>query len=145
MANILQQPGPDGYALSVTREARTAGLVEEDAEGDPRRLAPVRVYAFDDLLLVVDRDQFDNAQIVELVTYAAEARDSIHQAIDASVTTYGGGQSYRIQLPPADDAGFEVGDELPCHPLPGLLVISPLDAGMVVPELERRRRRQANS
>lgn len=145
MANILQQPGPDGYALSVTREARTAGLVEEDAEGDPRRLAPVRVYAFDDLLLVVDRDQLDDTEIVELVTYAAEARDSIHQAIDASVTTYGGGRSYRVQLPPADDAGFEAGETLPCHPLPGLLVVSPLDAGMVVPSLERIRRKQLHS
>lgn len=63
----------DGLALQVTKPARSAGLVEEDADGDTRHRAAVVAYGFDDLILVLDRDtdRVPMADRAELVTLAA--------------------------------------------------------------------------
>ena len=45
MANSINTSA-GGLALQVTRQARSAGLVEEDAEGNATRHAPVYVYGY---------------------------------------------------------------------------------------------------
>lgn len=124
MANDIKMTG-EGYSLQVTREAREAELVEERPDGDVRRLADVRVHAFEDLLLVVDVDRVDDEHEADLVEVATRETGTAYQAINATVTTAGNG--YRVQLPPARDAGFREGDSAPAHPARGLLVIVPDD------------------
>ena len=122
MVNEIKHSGADGLALQITKPARSAGLVEENSEGEATSLADVRVYAFDHLLLVIDIDAVATEDITELVVAAARDTKSIHRAMDATVQIAGHG--YQVQLPPATDAGFTEGDQAPCHPAPGLLVIS---------------------
>ena len=99
MPNMIKESG-EGVALQVTKPARVAGLVNEDSEGEPTSLAAVRVYAFNNVLLVVDRDEMDT----QTVAVTAKDTKSIYQGIDASVQEAGNG--VKVQLPPADDAGF---------------------------------------
>ena len=122
MANKIKPSGADGLALQDTKPARAAGLVDENPDGDATYLADVRVYAFDQLLLVVNRDTVDTPAVTDLAVMAARDTDSIHRAMDASIQIAGNG--YQVQLPPATDAGFTEGDRAPCHPAPGVLVIS---------------------
>ena len=122
MANQIKASGADGVALQVTTPARAAGLVEEDNDGEATYLADVRVYAFDDHLLVVDLEAVTTAHTTELVVAAAQDTDSIYQAKDASVQIAGNG--YQVQLPTAEDAGFREGDSAPCQSARGILVIS---------------------
>ena len=122
MPNQIKTSGAAGFALQVTKPARAAELVDEDADGNAISLADVRVYAFDHLLLVVDLDAVSTEHTTELVIAAAQDTNSIHRAMDASVQIAGNG--YQVQLPPAEDAGFAVGDRAPCHPAPGVLTIS---------------------
>lgn len=96
--------------------------MEEDREGEATYLADVRVYAFDDLLLVVDLEAVTTEHTTELVVAAARDTDSIYQAMDASVQIAGHG--YQLQLPPAEDAGFREGDVAPCQSASGRLVVS---------------------
>ncbi len=126
MVNQIKASGTEGVALQITRPARAAGLVEETSDGEATYLGTVRVYAFDQLLLAVDTDAVSPKETAELVASAARDTDSIYRAMDASVQIAGNG--YQLQLPPARDAGFEIGDRAPCHPAPGLLVISRDDA-----------------
>lgn len=123
MANTIKPSGEDGLALQVTNPARSAGLVEETEEGDATYLADVRVYSFENLLLVVNRDTdeiADNA-VAELVASATRDTKSVYQAMNASLQIAGGG--YQVQLPPAEDAGFYQGHPAPIKSLPGLLII----------------------
>jgi hypothetical protein len=122
MANRIKSSGADGLALQVTKSARSAGLVEEDSEGDATYLADVRVFAFDHLLLVIDRTQVRTDDTAELVVAAAQDTKSMYRGIDATVQIAGNG--YQVQLPPAVDAGFSEGDRAPCHSAPGVLTIS---------------------
>ena len=122
MTNQIKASGADGVALQVTTPARAAGLVEEDNDGEATYLADVRVYAFDDLLLVVDLEAVTTAHTTDLVVAAAQDTDSIHRAMDASVQIAGHG--YQVQLPPAEDAGFREGDAAPCQSARGILAIS---------------------
>ena len=55
MPNKIKRSG-DGLALQVTKPARAAGLVEK-TDDELTRLADIRVFAFDGLLLVVDLDR----------------------------------------------------------------------------------------
>jgi hypothetical protein len=121
MVNKLKRSGADGYALQVTKQARTAGLVEEDSNGEATRRADVRVYSFDHLLLVVDIERVSDKHTSELVASAARDTKSVFQAIDAGVHHAGNG--YQVQLPPAEDAGFERGDKAPCRTARGILAI----------------------
>ncbi|WP_436348910.1 hypothetical protein [Natronorubrum sp. FCH18a] len=122
MANQIKSSGTDGLALQITKPTRAAGLVEEDADGEATALADVRVYAFDHLLLMVDLDTVSVGERAELVVAAAQDTNSVHRAMDATVRIAGHG--YQVQLPPAKDAGFSEGDRAPCHPAPGMIVIS---------------------
>jgi len=122
MANQIKASGADGVALQVTTPARSAGLVEENNDGEATYLADVRVYAFDDLLLVVDLEAVTTAHMTELVVAAAQDTDSIYRAMDASVQIAGNG--YQVQLPPAKDAGFCEGDAAPCQSAHGMIVVS---------------------
>ena len=100
-----------GVALQVKLPVRRAGLVEEDSEGAATYLAPVRVYAFKHLLLVIDRDRVEDEHIAEIVASANRDTRRINQAMDMSVSIDGHG--YLVQLPVAKDAGFEIGDSAP--------------------------------
>lgn len=122
MPNNIQESGADAVALQITKPARAAELVEVDSDGDPTYRAAVRVYAFDDVLLVVDRDRVDPAAVAELVATVARDTASIYQAVDAGVHVAGHG--YKVHLPMAADAGFDIGDTAPTHPAPNLLTIT---------------------
>lgn len=141
MANQLTTTG-DGLALQVTKPARSAGLVEEDADGDTRHRAAVVAYGFDDLILVLDRDtdRVPMADRAELVGLAASETESIYCGINTRIQHSGNG--YRVQVP-ATGTGFGAGDSLPCHAAPGLLVMAPLDADAGTRHLLETRRKQA--
>jgi len=141
MPNQLTTTG-DGLALQVTKPARSAGLVEEDADGDTISRSTVVAYGFDDLILVIDRDtgRVPMADRAEMVALAAQETDSIHRGIDTRIQHSGNG--YRVQVPTAG-TGFHAGDGLPCHAAPGLLVMAPLDASVGKRHLLETRRTQA--
>lgn len=120
--NRIKSSGVDGCSLQVTKEARTAGMVEEDNEGRAKRRADVRVFAFDGVLIIVDLDRVGDEEITELVTSAARDTKTIYRVGDSKIQIAGNG--YQVQLPPAEDAGFEIGDRAGCHPAPGLMVIT---------------------
>lgn len=65
MANQIKQSS-NGLAFQITNPARTAGLVEEDEDGNPERRADVRVFAFHGLLLFTDTDRVDGDNGAEL-------------------------------------------------------------------------------
>ncbi|WP_123619188.1 hypothetical protein [Halorubrum sp. CSM-61] len=141
MPNQLTHTG-DGLALQVTKPVRSAGLVEEDADGDTTHRASVVAYGFDDAILVLDRDtdRVPMADRAELVALAARETESIHRGIDTRIQYSGNG--YRVQVP-ATGTGLQSGDGLPCHAAPGLLVMAPLDAGVGTRHLLEARRTQA--
>jgi hypothetical protein len=122
VANQIKSSGEDGLALQVTKPARSAGLVEEDDEGEATFLAKVRVFSFDSLLLVVGLDSLSTEEVTELVVSATQDTKSIYRAMDATMQIAGNG--YQVQLPPAEDAGFDEGDRAPCQAAPGILLIS---------------------
>lgn len=120
MPNDIKQSA-DGLALQVTKPARKADLVLEDADGNATRRADVYVYGFDALLLVVDADQVAPAHRAELVASAARDTDTIHLGATATVSESGNG--YQVQLPGCESAGFSLGDSAPAVPAPGVLLI----------------------
>jgi len=120
MVNSVKERG-GGLALQVTREARDAGLVEENADGDATRLAGVYVYGFDGLLLVFDAERVSASDRAELVATATDDTNSIHRGETAELVVAGNG--YQVQLPGAESAGFDVGDTAPVVLSDGLLVI----------------------
>lgn len=140
MPNVLTNDG-HGLALQVTREARTAGLVEEDGEETSYR-ADVLVYAFEEVLLVCDRDtdRVSMADRIELVEILANSTGTIYRGAHGSVQHSGNG--YRVHLPPAQDAGFAAGDSIPAHPAPGILLIAPIDGDVPTRDILSIRRSQ---
>lgn len=98
-----------GVVRNTTTELKTAGFVETDADNEPTRLAPTRVRAYDRLLLVVDCERVADHEEAELDRVAADGTDSAYQAINGSVQT-SGNAGYKVQLPTAEDAGFQAGD-----------------------------------
>jgi len=120
--NQIKESGSDGLALQITEAARAAGMVEETNDGEASRRADVRVFAFDGVLLVVDLDRVPTEEIAELVASAARDTGSVYRAADSKIQIAGNG--YQVQLPPAGDAGFELGDRAGTHTAPGVLVIA---------------------
>lgn len=139
MPNKIKRSG-DGFALQVTKPARAAGLVEETNE-ESARFADIRVFAFDDHLLVVDIDRIIDENVVELATSAALDTVSIHRVTNALLQIAGNG--YQVQLPGAADAGFHVGDRAPCTPAPNLLVIAAEGSERVAADIVTIRKEQA--
>lgn len=144
MPNAIKQSG-EGLALQVTKPARAANLVEENPDGDATQRADVLVYAFDETLLVIDRERVSTADRAELVASAARDTESIYPAAGASLQVAGNG--YQVNLPLAEDAGFDEGDPAPVHPAPGLLVISTDEyhASRLAADLVRIRREQVST
>ncbi|WP_227378068.1 hypothetical protein [Haladaptatus halobius] len=139
MLNKIKHSG-DGLALQVTQPARAAELVEE-TDDETTRLANIRVFAFDKLLLVIDIDRVKNENVVELATSAALDTVTIHRVADASLQIAGNG--YQVQLPGAVDAGFHVGDRAPCTPAPNMLVIAAEESERVATDIATIRREQS--
>ncbi len=106
---------------NVTKPARAARLVEETNDDTAYRVN-IRVFAFDNLLLVIDIDRITDPNLVDLVTAVTLDTVSIHRVADASLQIAGNG--YQVQLPRVEAAGFQVGDRAPCTPAPNMLVIA---------------------
>lgn len=121
MPNKLKGSG-EGVALQVTKAAREAGLVNEDSRGKSMSLATVCVYSFNNVLLVVDREEMDTQTVADLLAVTAKDTKRIYRGVDASMEEVNDGVT--VQLPPADVAGFTVGDVAVAHPAPNLLVIT---------------------
>lgn len=119
--NRIKNSG-DGVALQITKAARSAGFVEETEDGNVTRRAEVRVFAVDGVLVVFDLERMSTAEISEIVISAASDTDSVYRAMDATVKRAGNG--FQVQLLPATDAGFEVGDRAGTHPATGMVVIA---------------------
>ncbi|WP_227379745.1 hypothetical protein [Haladaptatus halobius] len=98
------------------------------------------MFAFDDLLLAIGSDRITDEHIVELATTAARDTISIHRVTDASLQIAGNG--YQVQLPGAADAGFRVGDRVPCTPAPNILVIVAAGSERVAADIVTIRKEQ---
>ena len=98
-----------GVVRNTTTELKTASFVETNSDNEPTRLASTRVRAYDRLLLVVDREQVADHNEAELDRVAADGTSSAYQAINGSVQT-SSNAGYKVQLPTAEDAGFQAGD-----------------------------------
>lgn len=144
MASSIQEYVDGRHTLQATKYVRSAGLVEENAENEATYLADTRVYAFNDLLLVVDRDTacVPNDHVAELVASAARDSQTAFQAIDATVSIAGGG--YRVQLPPATDAGFHQDQTPQVQTAPGILVLHRTRSERLASDLVSIRRDQVN-
>lgn len=122
MANSIKAVR-DSPALQITKPARSAGLVEEDDEGETRYRAHVLLHAVDDIVLVIDRDRVDVEDRAELVRAAIEYQESSYRCSYTRIQHKGNG--YMVRLGPiAEDAGFEIGDTAPTSTAPGLLIIN---------------------
>lgn len=143
MGNSIKHSG-EGLALQITEDARSAGFVEENNEGEATSLADVRIHAFDDLLLVIDRDtdHVKTEGVAELVASAARDTKSVYRSMDASVQISGHG--YQTQLPPAEDAGFTEGRSTSVLTTPGMLVICRERSKRLADDLVSIRRDQVN-
>ncbi|TKX69256.1 hypothetical protein [Halorubrum sp. SP9] len=139
MPNTIKSTGADAVALQITREARSAGLVDE-RDGQAKRLAPVSIFGFDGLLLLLDRERVADRQIAELVTVAAADTETAYPGGRAKVTIRGEG--YQVALPGAADAGFDVGDRAPCVTAQCMLVIHRDGDGRLVGDLKTIRQQQ---
>lgn len=126
MANSLKEHN-DGLALQITREARAAGLAEtknEDGlEGAERwsRLAPVRIYVFDGLVLVADRERVSMDKIAEIVKSAVGDTETMYHAARGQITPSGNG--CMVSLPGVTESGMDKGDTVAVETASGLLVL----------------------
>lgn len=141
MANSIKTSAA-GLALQVTKPARQAELVLEDADGNAIRRADVYVYGVDDLLLVVDAERVSIADRAALVATAARDTESLHRGAAASVTAAGNG--YQVQLPGCRAAGFTVGDTAPVVAAQGMLVVHDGTQRRLAEDLRAIRQTQAD-
>ena len=111
-------------ALQITHAARKANLVDEsdhpDGEGKiVERYAPLRMYAFENFIVVVDTERVCDKNIVELVTTVAKRTGTIYQASNTKVQRRGNG--YQIPVTVGKDAGWVEGNKIGTYPAPGVL------------------------
>lgn len=111
-----------GLAIQMTKQARSASLIEENDDGDVTYRAPVRVYAFNNFLLFVDRDQVADEYITELVSSAATDTGSIYCASNTRIQPCGNG--FQCQLPPIEETGLSKGDKVGLHTADGIVCAS---------------------
>jgi len=133
MVSIKQSA--DGLAVQVTRDARDAGLVDTNSDGEATRRAEVWVYGFDGLLVVVDAVRVSDSDRADLIATAARDSDSIYGGGLSKISPAGNG--YQVQLPGATEAGFVEGDGVTVQPAKGngLLVIHDGDASRLAGDL----------
>lgn len=131
MVNQIKESA-DGLALQVTRDAREAGLVREDTDGNPTDLSDVVVWAFDDLVMVIDKS-VDMGHRAGLVSAAAGDTESAHSGYPAKVAVAGNG--YQVQLPGCKAAGFYEGDNAPVRSYEGVLFIHDGTRGRLIDDL----------
>ncbi|GAB6878366.1 hypothetical protein JCM17823_06400 [Halorubrum gandharaense] len=134
MPNQITSTG-NGYALQVTKPARSAGLVDETSEGDTTYRADVVAYGFDGAICVIDADtdRVSMSERADLVAALTSATDSIHTGIRTRIQ-HSGSTGYRVQIPVVG-TGLQEGDGLPCHAAPGVLLMAPLDTSLPVGSL----------
>lgn len=126
----------------MTKPARRAELVLEDADGEATRLADVYVYGFDTLLVVVDANTVSGSHRAELVAAAARDTGSIYRGTAASVQIAGNG--YQVQLPGCKDAGFSEEDRAPAVPGEGILLVHDGSQRRFVEDLKELRQAQVS-
>jgi hypothetical protein len=131
MVNSIKQSA-DGLALQVTREARKAGLVSEDSDGNATDLSDVHVYGFDDLLVIIDTTVAAGDR-AELVATAAQDTGSVHQGSMSTLAVAGNG--YQVQLPGCDAAGFAQGDDGHVRAADGVLFIHDGTQGRLIDDM----------
>jgi hypothetical protein len=131
MVNSIKESA-DGLALQVTREARKAGLVQEDADGNPTGLSDVTVWGFDDLLLVIG-DYVAMGHRADLVSTAAGDTGSVHAGRSSTLAVAGNG--YQVQLPGCQAAGFTKGDDGHVRAGDGVLFIHDGRQGRLIDDL----------
>jgi len=110
MVNQIKEGGDGDLRLQITKEARRAGLVHENADGDPTQMAEVYVYTFDGLLMLID-SRLSMGLRADLISQASELTESMHTGVSATVSQAGNG--YQVNLPGAKEAGFTVGIDAP--------------------------------
>lgn len=104
-------------AISATVQLRAAGLAEEVNDDDKtggekwKRLADVRVFGFDGLIIIFDRDEetLTDERVAEIVGQAVEYTNSAYLATDVKVRYAGNG--CRVSLPVLKNTGMHVGDK----------------------------------
>jgi len=98
--------------------------------------------AFDDAILVIDRDtdRVPMADRADLVALAATETESIHRGIDTRIQHSGNG--YRVQVP-ATGTRLQAGDGLRATPRRASSMMAPLDADAGTRRLLETRRTQA--
>jgi hypothetical protein len=138
--NIKRSGG--GLALQVTKAARRAGLVEENADSEATRLSEVVIYGFDDVLLVVDRDRVAVSDRAELVAALAQDTDSVHEGQVANLEIAGNG--YQVQLPGCERAGFNQGTAAPVVSQQGILLIHDGTQGRLAQDVATIREEQVS-
>ena len=131
MVNSIKESA-DGLALQVTREARKAGLVEEDTDGNPTDLSDVYVWGFDGLLLVI-RESVDMGRRADLVSAAAGETGTVHGGYPSTLAVAGNG--YQVQLPGCKAAGFLEGDDGHVRATDGVLFIHDGTNGRLIDDL----------
>jgi hypothetical protein len=131
MVNSIKQSA-DGLALQVTKEARKAGLVQEDTDGNPTDLSDVYVWGFDDLLVVVG-DEIGMGRRADLVSAAAGDTGSVHGGYPSTLAVAGNG--YQVQLPGCKAAGFFEGDDGHVRATDGVLFIHDGEQGRLIDDL----------
>lgn len=121
--NSIKKSGTEGHALQVTRPARSAGLVTEDSNGVPKRMAEVYVIAVGETILVFDEKEISDKHRAEIVSRAINETGDVGVAGRTKITTAGNG--YQVQLPKGvvADAGFAVDMQAACHGVDGMLII----------------------
>ena len=131
MVNSIKQSA-DGLALQVTREARKAGLVTEDSDGNATDLSDVHVYGFDDILIVIGADVAAGDR-AELVATAARDTGSVHQGSMSTLAVAGNG--YQVQLPGCKPAGFRQDDDGHVRAADGVLFIHDGTQGRLIDDM----------
>ena len=141
MPNKLKKSA-GGTAIQITKAARQAGMLKDNNDENPK-LAKVRIYSFDRLLVAIDIERMNQKEISEIIIQAIEETQTVFDAQKAGIQSAGNG--YQLQLPPAEDAGFEIGDMLECQSAPSLLIFTGVGVNPIKSKLLEIRRTQLSN
>jgi len=147
MANQVKTDGESGVLLlQITSAARKADLVDESTKMDGEkevtvvdRMAPIRTYAFEGFVLVVDRERVDDEDIVDMVTSVAENSGTIYQS--AKVKVQRGGNGFQVPINVAKDAGWRERHKIEFYPAQGVLGLAWVSSGEM--DVPREKEKQA--